>query len=483
MSLTSIEEIFTNKGYPAWIEEHNAFKKISYIRKIFPQIGLANFQEPILVDNSQEIKIFAKNLLVKCSNYLYDRFIKLEKFSKTAKKIGNKRRERIVSILTAIQTLKTSINCDPENCILKTKKGNIKLVINCDIKSKDQKVLFKKGTSLFKVYGKINELLKNNKLLPLADLTACFEYKSFSTINIPSKELLLKFSSDGKDGVWDIATMSMRGISSCQTWNGGYDNSIRVIGSMIDPFTAIIYLASPSNVDRYGTKMVRRCVVRYCIHRKTKSPFLLLEKMYPAFDKPSLDNFIKALKNKAPQLEIYFLNGMDTSASSALITNSYIPLSDEFKLLDANILPYRDSGLQYVEDKNFTFSRDDERLKKLAKEKAPTWFKKAISSSEFKISNVEQYGKKTSDVFRMLRRISTAKTQEPRDFTIKDLGEKFGNYICDLSKESNLKERLVCSKEYNQFLIDTLKVDGLKTDIFELLSRKIAANASKDLDV
>jgi hypothetical protein len=137
------------------------------------------------------------------------------------------------------------------------------------------------------------------------------------------------FSSDGKEGAWDIGTMSMRGIRSCQSWNDG-EYSHCTIGSVIDPFVGIIYLTSGAKYNEYGSKMIRRCIVRFVINSKTNSPYLLLDNMYPNLDDDVLRQFKKFLKDKTDgKFEVHYANNM----SSDLVQHTYIPLTDIRKRL------------------------------------------------------------------------------------------------------------------------------------------------------
>jgi hypothetical protein len=88
------------------------------------------------------------------------------------------------------------------------------------------------------------------------------------------------FSSDKNSGAWDIATMSMRGIHSCMKWSSS--QSKHLIGSIIDPFTAVIYITDGKKL-KYGSKFLRRSVVRYMIYEKNGGfckPFIYIERVY-----------------------------------------------------------------------------------------------------------------------------------------------------------------------------------------------------------
>jgi hypothetical protein len=206
------------------------------------------------------------------------------------------------------------------------------------------KVLFKKGEGLFKAYNKLVKLVAKEMVLPCLDDMAAF--KEFSSANIPAKEHKLVFSSDGVDGVWDIATMSMRGISSCQSWTSS--NSKHLVGSMLDPFTGILYITSGSKVGDVGTKMFRRSLVRLVVNEHSKKESLLIERMYPSYDKNIAtlfkDFLIRKTDNKYPVI--------DTLGTTLYTDSHYSPCSNTIRSLPVDNRPYCDSKVEYKTDKN-----------------------------------------------------------------------------------------------------------------------------------
>lgn len=71
------------------------------------------------------------------------------------------------------------------------------------------------------------------------------------------------FSSSDEKGLWDIATMSMRGVRSCMRW--GSKHHTHLVGSIIDPFCGIIYLTNRKR-NKYGCLFKKRAVVRFVAH-------------------------------------------------------------------------------------------------------------------------------------------------------------------------------------------------------------------------
>jgi hypothetical protein len=85
------------------------------------------------------------------------------------------------------------------------------------------------------------------------------------------------FSASGAQGLWDLATMSMRGAMSCMHWKNGH--SCHLIGSVIDPFLGIIYLTDGA-MTPYGVSFRRRCLVRVVYRNTSKQFALMLERPY-----------------------------------------------------------------------------------------------------------------------------------------------------------------------------------------------------------
>eukprot|EP00697_Spironema_sp_BW2_P017622 gnl/Spiro4/9379_TR4950_c0_g1_i1.p1 gnl/Spiro4/9379_TR4950_c0_g1~~gnl/Spiro4/9379_TR4950_c0_g1_i1.p1 ORF type:complete len:297 (+),score=10.63 gnl/Spiro4/9379_TR4950_c0_g1_i1:214-1104(+) len=97
--------------------------------------------------------------------------------------------------------------------------------------------------------------------------------------------------------------MSMRGTRSCQRWDGEYPKCL--IGSVVSKFVGIVYLTSGVGADPYGeygslgTKMMRRCIVRYAYDKDAATPCLVMDKMYPAEDEEIVKTFMDKLAEKS----------------------------------------------------------------------------------------------------------------------------------------------------------------------------------------
>lgn len=345
--MSDVKKIFKEKSFPSFITSHNIFKSVKEINKVFPEIGLPNIESDIEIDNNDEVKTAALTLLNEVNQTIDIRLNGLKKFVAKKPDIGNKRKNKLQNISKLLSTVKENI-AKSKNEFLVSNNGKITINLPTDIADETNKVKFKTGEGLFRVYNKLNDTLRDGHFLAMEKLENLCSFKNFSAKNVPASKYKIRFSSDGTEGAWDIVTMSMRGISSCQSWekNTNYGNALHVVGSLIDPFTGIIYLTSGYKYNEYGSKMIRRCVVRFIVDEKTKKPLIALERMYPAHDKASLVAFISFIQNKTDnKFKVIYLQ--DHSHY-----NKYVPMSKAVSKLGEEYKPYRDSQMQYKADVN-----------------------------------------------------------------------------------------------------------------------------------
>lgn len=318
--------ITRSRKLPKFIKTHKIFTKFDNIEKIFPLIGLENCSERVKeVAASLDAAKTLRTYLIKCfSNdtyYFYNRA--------GATQIANQLR-----------------GCKPSEFI---QDGQLIPV----------------PTKLAKEIPNINTAYKKHKYNPeYHDYYSGPDYNIYSSKNYQlPKNPKIVFSSDDKDGLWDIATMSMRGFTSCQSWGGSYKRNL--IGSMVDPFLGIIYLTDGTQLTK-GTKMCKRALVRYVINRQTGRPALFLEKVYPNggyYDRSSqlanqtitdlFRNFLKKkTNNRIPVV---------TSAHGYSIPNSKIvkAMSSCGEFTDASdyCRSYRDSGIGYSKKSRVNFAK------------------------------------------------------------------------------------------------------------------------------
>lgn len=343
--MIDVAQFFKSKPVPDWFRNHEIFKEITLINKVFPAIGLANFSIPAKIDTTEHIAPFIKGLgyamstcLLNTRYYIETSCIKKTQLMRDTMQLLNDISEQLEESEQLVKTFAT-------------KKG---LYLHRNILDVKQKIFAKQGESLFKVYNKINDLAVTRHNVNVTVIDSIAEFKNFSAANVTG-DLQIVFASDGIEGAWDILTMSMRGISSCQAWNGSYAKC--TIGSVVDPYTAIIYLTAGSKTE-YGTKMIRRCVVRFAIDPTTRQPCLFLEFMYPSNHPATTKAFIEAIQSKIGN-KISIINKAAKRGNSKL----FVPYSKTADLLakyskvddinrkgyhnQSGIFPYRDSYMPY----------------------------------------------------------------------------------------------------------------------------------------
>ena len=377
-------ELFKDKVMPPCIKDHSFFKKEPIqLQKVFSSVGLANFQEKVnidkcLVDLSKEGS-YVFNLVRLINSvfnelrtqvlHLADRIQFLE--TPEVRQANRDKMTYLYSRSEALLQLSGMILPSKENInqLITSSEGKITLRIPKDIMDLNGKILFKKDRPIFRIYQEIADFCADNKVIIQA-LDQTEEFKVFSRENMPNKGFNIVFSSDGTDGAWDIATMSMRGIKSCQRWDGEYPMCL--VGSIISKFVGVMYLTSGAKSEPYrsqegngvtysdlGTKMIRRCVVRYVIDADEKKPCILLDKMYPEPDKDVLKLFIDTVKAKT-DLPVYYSPEIGSKSK-----HMYIP-SEEIstKLSDRN-RSYQDTPLKSSQDlKCQIFSHHKEEIEK-----------------------------------------------------------------------------------------------------------------------
>lgn len=319
-----ITELLKGKDYPKFIADHKIFKELDSLNKIFPKLGLHNGEEEIVIDNMQNVEVFAYGLIQKIASVMQRRIINLRKFT-GEKKLSSKRKENSKVIISYLKQI-SNLAKNPK-AFLTPVKGRLTLNVPDDLII-GEKVAYKKGYRLFSAYGKINDLLKESKFAVMPELDSLIEFKTFSAENIPNNKLRVAFSSDGAEGLWDIATMSERGITSCQSWQGDYRKC--VIGSMVDPFVGIIYLTTGNKFNDRGSKMIRRCIVRFVIDKADKKPYIFMDNMYPSMDKAVLTAFKQFISKRVGENMKIIAN---SEISNKLLQNSYIPNSPVSQLL------------------------------------------------------------------------------------------------------------------------------------------------------
>lgn len=161
----------------------------------------------------------------------------------------------------------------------------------------------------------------------------------------------LVFSAAGTQCFYDLATMSMRGALSCMHWANSH--STHVIGSVVDPFCAIIYLTDRKHT-KYGRSIIKRSLVRLLAKSNDHTPHLFIERPYTKSD--NTDPFRYANKcNNPNEISTVFANylssktGLEVRHTGSVYIPAYIPHHKSLAKLTYRENSISDFGLGYYE--------------------------------------------------------------------------------------------------------------------------------------
>jgi hypothetical protein len=275
----NVSNILENKKYPEWIIEHPIFKDVSIYDKIFPKKGLNNSSAPLTtLLGEQYLECFIKDVCFE---------------SEIISVLLKGKLTAITESNSVIEALIEFFNRFSYSDYIEIKRDNkISAILSEDIYDSSGSLVFRKGSSLFSLLEKTIE-----QKIGVSNFFAFDSFKDFSRLNIPLSSAQISFSTDP----WDIATMSMRGITTCQSWNGEYRQSL--IGSMLDPYVGIVFLESKGKPTEYGSKMLYRSTVRFAVDNtkaaRKKQPVLILDHIYPECFTEIFDLFSKFLTEKS----------------------------------------------------------------------------------------------------------------------------------------------------------------------------------------
>jgi len=155
----------------------------------------------------------------------------------------------------------------------------------------------------------------------------------------------------------DIMHMSMRGIESCMRWSS--NQSISLIGSVIDPYCSIIYLT-----DNLKTKnMLARAVVRYVHNDDKNRNEIFIEKIYFNKDKlissDILSNYIIDEDFDLNEIQTIFEKYIE-SKTNLNVLSSYEYCSDDISMINHPLNDVSvDHGCESYSDADLVFSDDD----------------------------------------------------------------------------------------------------------------------------
>lgn len=480
--MISTSELFKAKPLPKWVSSHPVFKEVDKIGKVFPKIGLPNVEGDCAVDNSDVARKSAKRLLASISAALTERIRGLKSYSKEHPTITAARKNKIKKSIELLEAIKAQIKIK-DDCI-GVNNGRITLNLPADITLEgDPRPTLRKGEGLFRVYNKASEVLRDGRFNALAKLEDIQAFKTFSTDNIPNNRFKIVFSADGADGLWDIATMSMRGVTSCQSWKGDYRHCM--IGSLIDPFVGIIYLTSGGKFNEYGSKMIKRCVVRFAISQKEKKPVLVLDNMYPEYDKKITDQFIAFLKERTGnKFDVLY------SGNGKGLGDVYMPLTEVRKKLQGygpngkkNDDPYDYLGsIQSYQDFHIKNAKPEGRDKqaqlfeKNSKKKENKFIKNLTDSLSTAIKETELNKFPTTTRAAVKKMKGNDKNYWNHTYVVSEMAKALARDIMKTVDKSNFTNSDTYTRRiYYSYFLNKLKViESLKTKLSRDLNGKLA---------
>jgi len=373
-------DLFRNKPAPDFIKNHHLFRNPVKVEKVFPSIGLPNFREKAnvdkcLIDIKKEgsyvhtlLRVMTEMIaqLKDSIAYKADKVQYLD--NKDAREVGRAKLNDLYNLSNILTHLNQCVDPYSKDVLagaIQSSEGKIALKLMRDIQDSNGKVVFRKDESLFKIFNKVKDKATSFDVA-FNSLEQTEAFKIFSKENIPNKEFNIIFSSEGSEGAWDIATMSMRGIKSCQRWDGEYFRCL--IGSILSKFVGIMYLTSGVQSDNQGawtnlgTKMMRRSVIRYAIDADEGKPCILIDKMYPELDKDILALFINTIKSKT-EIPVYYAQDLGNK-----LRHIYLPSEKVRREVLDREWSYQDTPLKTQEDLNiFYLNHNKEEIEREVK--------------------------------------------------------------------------------------------------------------------
>ncbi len=342
----NLPKTFKNKKYPAFIRDHKAIKNSKPIVKDFERVGIADYSDPYTHSATQTLEKFTLELKKCILSYIkiWDKYSDCFCASKT------------YLVRPELSKLRDKITYRN----IKTKN---KLVLPCGVRIpshyRGKAVSYEKGSSLLLLLNSM--CLDVDDAIGLDKITAPFRRLLDHGVDLELswiKNLKVVFSSHP----WDIATMSMRGISSCQAW--GKQQSSCLIGSILDPNMALIYLTDGELYKNYGPRMLARAVIRLTAPSMKYSHFGYGPVTKEESEKRIvyLENAYASFASYATQSSVFgkifgksLNDGGYCDKNKTLLTTTQakryfcgIPFTPAVKKLAPQYLSYRDSGLMYV---------------------------------------------------------------------------------------------------------------------------------------
>ena len=236
----------SKRAYPDWLKNHTVFKELKKIDKIFPSIGLPNFRESCDIMNTQEAlnsSVALGNQLINILTSAHTQLVrKLDVALQSKDKDRNEVCAKAQSTINLMNSLLQSLRYGD---YAKVVDGKVVMRLRADIFNEGKNPTFRKDEAILRVINKMRDMCLEHKIT-FDQIDQLQTFKDFSRSNVPNKKYTMAFSSSGEDGMWDISTVSMRGITSCQAWTAPQSRGL--IGSMSSKFVAVIYLASDQDI-------------------------------------------------------------------------------------------------------------------------------------------------------------------------------------------------------------------------------------------
>jgi hypothetical protein len=333
---------FKNKKYPEFIRNNSHIKNCEII-KSFKDFEISDYRETCTHKCNISMETYVKNLKSALVKYTSN----WEGWS--------------LLLSSTITLMRSSLANLASKITVSSIKKNGMLVLPCEVKVNNyyrgKLITYQKGDSLLDLLNRLYQDLEEFGCIYTAKLSL------YKKLLVDGANLELSWNDDLEvvfsTHPWDIATMSMRGIKSCQSW--GKTQSTCLIGSIIDPNMGVMYITDGKPYAKYGERMLARAVVRLTapMHRfkdtqyveateedKKKRAFVI-EGPYAYFSSGSanIDVYTNIFyKSMSPKL----ISKKLLQASKIKQYFRGIPLTPQVKKLPEKYRSYRDSGMPYV---------------------------------------------------------------------------------------------------------------------------------------
>jgi len=326
---------------PEWISQDKSIKDKEIINKVFKSFGLKDFRKDVELDLDEDtirnqfiplcLPVFESLQIIFEDIYEKAKFKAEDLVFNSPEKVNEiyeiKKIASVALQLYGIVDIKYRLD-ERLKSIISIENGKASIILPLDISSEGKNV-FRKGEKLFRVYGKLKDMAVKHEIgfIP-PSIDQIPSVKLFNSKNIPlSKKMSIVFSSCA----WDIATMSERGISSCQRWDFDGSEKYRLIGSILSKYVGIIYLTLGTQIPDRGEKMIKRCVVRFGVDQESKKPVIIVDKMYDSYMSEIARLFVSSLQEKTGLNVLDFSGGGTKSSGGIPHSRIKLPYEDIYE--------------------------------------------------------------------------------------------------------------------------------------------------------